>query len=78
MSVYRGLDWYVIDEFGDIWNEEALPTFDQAYSYRGQIRPLLNRITELSIRSVERGNEFKSEKRQKPKYKESFAPGADF
>jgi len=48
-------DFYVIDKFGDVWNEDPLPTFGQASSFRAYIKPLLNRITSLRIISIPRG-----------------------
>ena len=79
MSVFRGLDWYVVDEFGDVWNEVALTTFDQAYSYRGLIAPLINRITTLSITFRGRDHEYTDSSKIRPKAKEStYELGADF
>lgn len=48
-------DYYIVDDFGDVWNQEALPTFNQASQFRGMIKPLINRITDLKIISVVRG-----------------------
>lgn len=69
-------DWYVVDEFNDVWNEEPLPTFSQAYTYRNLIRPSLNRITELRItcsarQGVDHARESKAVTR-------AYQPGEDF
>jgi hypothetical protein len=47
-------DYFVKDEFGVIWNDEALPTFGQAYDFRGAIKPCLNRPLTLIIVSTVR------------------------
>lgn len=67
-------DYYIVDDFGDVWNEEALPTFNQACQFRGMIRPLLNRITDLKIVSFIRGMQVAVKKEIKSKtnkYKDS-------
>ncbi len=48
-------DYYVIDDWGDVYNIEPLPTFNQASQFRGMIKPLVNRITDLRIVSKPRG-----------------------
>lgn len=46
-------DYFVYDEFAVIWNDEPLPTFNQACQFRGMIaRDLFPRT--LSIMSVSR------------------------
>ena len=48
-------DYYVVDDFNDVWNEEPLPTFNQACQFRGMIKSLINRTTNLRIVSFIRG-----------------------
>jgi hypothetical protein len=48
-------DYYVVDEYGDIWNKDPLPTFGQAKSFENYIKPLFNRVSLLFIKCVERG-----------------------
>lgn len=48
-------DYFVRDEFGDVWNTEPLPTFNQAFQFKGMIGPMLNSPRTLSISSVPRG-----------------------
>jgi hypothetical protein len=57
-------DYYIVDEYGDVWNDEPFPTFHSAYSFRAMIRPWMNRITELSIASVIRGGQLKCQKKR--------------
>jgi hypothetical protein len=47
-------NYFVVDDYGDVWNEEPLPTFNQANQFRGMIRSSLNRITDLKITSKPR------------------------
>lgn len=67
-------DFFVVDNFGDVWNDEPLPTFKQANDFRGMIRPQVNRICDLRITSVVRGNSNRIQvERKTPAYE-----GSDF
>jgi hypothetical protein len=48
-------DYFVKDEFNDIWNVEPLPTFKQAHEFRGAILKDLNHPRTLRIESIVRG-----------------------
>jgi len=42
-------NYFITDEFGDMWNEEPLPTFKQANEWRNFIKPLLNSPRTLTV-----------------------------
>lgn len=48
-------DYFIKDEFNDVWNEEPLTTFKQAIEFRGYIQKDLNHPRILRITSTERG-----------------------
>jgi hypothetical protein len=46
-------DYYVVDEWSMIWNEEPFSTFHQAYEFRSIIQPWFS--MKFVIVSVDRG-----------------------
>jgi hypothetical protein len=51
-------DYFVVDEYGDVWNEEPLPTLSAASQFRGYIRPIIVGRHELKLKSVPRQGYF--------------------
>lgn len=47
-------DYHVVDDTGDVWSVESLPTFKQAAEFRGYIKPYINRDVTLKIVSTVR------------------------
>lgn len=47
-------DYFITDEFNDMWNEEPLATFKQAVEWRNFIKPFLNSPRTLRIISEAR------------------------
>jgi hypothetical protein len=63
-------NYYITDHYGDIWNEEPLPTFNQAYQFRAMIKPMMLRNTDLKIVSKVRDDKPQRERKME-KYENS-------
>ena len=48
-------DYYILDQYDDVWNDVPLPTFKQAWEYRNMILPQINKLVTLRIEDVPRG-----------------------
>lgn len=48
-------DYFVENDWGDVLNDEPLPTFKQARDFLMMIKPQVNQLTDLEIWSEPRG-----------------------
>jgi hypothetical protein len=51
-------DYFVENDWGDVLNVEAFPTFKQARDFLMMIKPQVNQITSLEIWSEPRGTNY--------------------
>lgn len=47
-------DYFVVDQYGDVWNVEPLPTFKQAWDFRNYMIPQMNYPRDFKIKSTPR------------------------
>lgn len=74
-------DYFIRDEFNDVWNEEPLPTFKQAHEFRGAIIKDLNHPRTLRIVSTVRGVREKviePLKTRADRHREMYGASSDF